>query len=160
MQEAYRPLCSKYSLCCANWVPPRGGPVWVPPQGVRVPPRGSGYPPGGSGYPPTGGSRYRVWVQVPPQGVRIPPRGGQSGYPPSGGSGPGTPQGGPGAPRGGDPGSPPLWTDRWMDGRTDACQNITFPRTPYAGGNKWVKLETRSESRWTITTAPLEPEDI
>ena len=22
-----------------------------------------------------------------------------------------------------------------MDGRTDACQNITFPRTPYAGGN-------------------------
>ena len=29
---------------------------------------------------------------------------------------------------------PPLWTDRWMDGRTDACQNITFPRTPYAGG--------------------------
>ena len=28
----------------------------------------------------------------------------------------------------------PLWTDRQMDGWTDTCQNITFPRTTYAVG--------------------------
>ena len=30
-------------------------------------------------------------------------------------------------------GTPPV--DRQIDGWTDACQNITFPRTTYAGGN-------------------------
>ena len=49
MQEAYCPPCSKYSLCCPNWVPPpRQG---TPP--ARVPPR--------PGYPP------------PPEPGRVPP---------------------------------------------------------------------------------------
>ena len=50
-QEAYHPPCSKYSLCCPNWVPPRPG---YPP--ARVSPRLdlSGYPPrlDLAGYPP------------------------------------------------------------------------------------------------------------
>ena len=136
-------------------VPPPGGvPGGVPEQ---VPPRGSRYPhqgyPGGylTGYPPRG-------VRVPPRGVPggvpdwVPPRG--SGYPP-GGYLTGYPPGGSGyPPRGGGPGTPPLphgilgnvakhygiWVpppvDRQIDGWTDACQNITFPRTTYAGGNK------------------------
>ena len=28
-----------------------------------------------------------------------------------------------------------------MDGRTDACQNITFPRTTYAGGKYWFQYD-------------------
>ena len=55
--EAYRPLCSKYSLCCPNWIPPPGG-------GYPDPPR--------SGTPPRGGTRSGT----PPGGVRVPPRGG------------------------------------------------------------------------------------
>ena len=35
-------------------------------------------------------------------------------------------------------GTPPLWTDRLMDGQT-RVKNITFPRTTYAGGNKEVE---------------------
>ena len=67
-QEAYRPLCSKYSLCCPNWVPPRGG-TRTPPGGVPGPPKGvPGQVPPGGGYPD-------------------PPRGGtQSGTPPGGGT--------------------------------------------------------------------------
>ena len=123
--------------------PPRGG-TWsgttpregtwsgTPHGGVtgQVPPLGGypvRYPPGGtqSGTPPGG-----YLVRYPPGGYPDPPGGTQSGTPPAAPwhSGKcckalwdmGTP--------------PPLWTDRWMDGRTDACQNITFPRTPYAGG--------------------------
>ena len=85
-QEAYRPPCSKYSLCCPNWVPPRPG---VPPP-VRVPP-GQGTPPArvppGQGtpqpwYPPSQGTPP---ARVPPL-VRVPP---QPGYPPSQGTPPG-----------------------------------------------------------------------
>ena len=227
-QEAYRPPCSEYSLCCPTRVPPRGG-TWPgyppggvqvppggvpdpgtppgyplggtwpgsPPGGVRVPPRGGGwgvpdpgtprgglgtplggtwpgYPPGGSGYPPGG-----YLTQVPPGGVWVPPWGGTwPGYPPGGTwpgypprvpprgvPDPGTPWGGPGTPLGGyltrvpppggsgyppaaswhsgkcckalwDMGTPPV--DRQIDGWTDACQNITFPRTTYAGGNNFT----------------------
>ena len=116
MQEAYRPPCSKYSLCCPNWVPPQPG---YPPAGyplARVPP-GQGTPWQGTplaGYPPRQGT--------PP--ARVPPH-------PPGWTWQGTP---PAAPwHSGkcckalwDMGTPP-WTDRLMDGRTDACQNITFP---------------------------------
>ena len=149
---------------------PPGGSTWAgyPPGGylTRVPPLGGVPDPGPPGggtwarYPPGG---YLTWVpppggyltRVPPPGgylTRVPPPGGRgtwAGYPPRGGTWPGYP-----------PrhclmafwemlqsimgyGYPPLWTDRWMDGRTDACQNITFPHTPYAGGNKtygWVLL--------------------
>ena len=111
-QEAYRPPCSEYSFC-----PGRGGgvPDRVPPLG------GPGTPPRGDLDPPRGGSGYPRGVWVPPGGSGYPPHCLMAfwemlqsimGY-----------------------GYPPLWTDRWMDGRTDACQNITFPRTPYAGGN-------------------------
>ena len=93
MQEAYRPLCSKYSLCCPNWVAPRPG---YPPGRVplgRVPPQ-AGYPPRqgtpGQGtplgrvppgrvpppvYPPPG---YPLWPGYPPG--RVPP---WAGYPPA-----------------------------------------------------------------------------
>ena len=134
-QEAYRPPC-KYSFCCPTRVPPPNS----PPGGCQAPPPG-GVPEGlpDPGTPPgtPRGGYLITWPGLPdpgtPPGGVYPPRGGflsrvpprrclmafwemlQSimgyGYP------------------------PPLWTDRWMDGRTDACQNITFPRTPYAGGN-------------------------
>ena len=130
--------------------PPQGGggtrSGTPPPGGVRYPPLGGvpGQVPGG--YP----------VRYPPPGVRYPPWGGYLGGVQSGtrgGTQSGTPQGGypVRSPPGGYPvryppppplphgilGNvakhygiwvpPPLWTDRWMDGRTDACQNITFP---------------------------------
>ena len=109
-QEAYRPLCSKYSLCCPNWVtPPRPG--YPPSQGTpparvptpaRVPPWGGTPRPG---YPPSQGTPP---ARVPPgQGTplaRVPPWPGypQPGYPP----GQGTPR--PGYPPW--PGYPPSWT--------------------------------------------------
>ena len=120
-QEAYRPPCSKYSLCCPNWVPPRQG---TPQPGyplARVPPQ-PGYPPS-QGTPPG---------RVPP--ARVPP---WPGYLPGW-----TWQGTPRLPHGirgnvakhyGIWVPPPVdrqidgWMDGWMDGRTDACQNITFP---------------------------------
>ena len=119
-------------------------PGYPPPPGGGVP--GSRYPPGGSQprYPPGGGTR----ISVPP------PRGGpRPRYPPGGVPGPRYPPGGGGYP---DLGTPPppgclmaFWemlqsimgygypppVDRQIDGWTDACQNITFPRTTYAGGN-------------------------
>ena len=115
MQEAYRPLCSKYSLCCPNWVPPhQGTPL------ARVPPR-PGYPP--ARIPPSQGTP--PWLDL-------------AGYPPLAGPGRVPPW----LPHGilGNVAKhygiwvPPLWTDR----RTDTCQNITFPRTMYAGGNKYL----------------------
>ena len=72
-QEAYRPPCSKYSLCCPNWVPPPGQgtpPARVPPSQstplARVPPsQGTphqGTPPArvappSQGTPPSGPGR-------------------------------------------------------------------------------------------------------
>ena len=70
-QEAYRPPCSKYSLCCPNWVPP---PARVPPRAgyplARVPPLAGylpwpGYPPG-QGTPPTGCPPLAGPGRVPP----------------------------------------------------------------------------------------------
>ena len=62
--EAYRPPCSKYSLCCPNWVPPQQG---TPPG--RVPPRQGtpqpGYPPG-QGTPPSQGTPWPGYPLPPP----------------------------------------------------------------------------------------------
>ena len=132
--------------------PPGGVPgPWYPPGGVP----GPRYPPGG--YPnlgPPGGTRTSVPrgggypdLGTPPLGggtrTSVPPRGG-SGYPPSclmvfwemlqSIMGYGYP--------------PPV--DRQIDGWTDACQNITFPRTTYAGGNNVLTSQmilTRLECR-------------
>ena len=154
-QEAYRPPCSEYSFCCPTWVPPQQGtprpglggyPTWVP--NGRVPPSWPrGYPAGGSlpGYPLS-------W----PRGYRTP----LAGYPPSWpGSTPPPPQ----LDLAGYPppgvclmefwvmlqsimgyGYPPVdrQIDGWMDRWTDKCQNITFRRTTYAGGNE--------ERRWLV----------
>ena len=76
-QEEYRPPCSKYSLCCPNWIPPwqgtppapqpgyppgQGTPLGrVPPSPARVPPR-PGYPP--ARVPPRPG--YPPWPGYPP----------------------------------------------------------------------------------------------
>ena len=86
MQEAYRPPCSKYSLCCPNWVPPQSWPgggylTWVPPwQGTpwqgppsRVPPQ-QGTPrqgPPWQGTPQQGTPQQGTlpgWVLPPPAG--------------------------------------------------------------------------------------------
>ena len=98
-QEAYRPPCSKYSLCCPNWVPPRPGyppgqgtPLARVPPSARVPPW-PGYPPSqgtpGQGTPGQGTPLARVPprpgyppARVPP--TRLPP---QPGYPPQAGPG-------------------------------------------------------------------------
>ena len=112
-QEAYRPLCSKYSLCCPNWVPPRGG--TGPPQGT---PQGGTRPP----WVPPGG-----WYQDPPgypRGYRdppVPPRGYQN--PPPGGTG--TPPGG-------------YWTPPPVDRQTPV-KTVPSRRTTYAGGNDRVR---------------------
>ena len=90
-QEAYRPPCSKYSLCCPNWVPPQAG--YPPGQGTplaRVPPR-AGYPLGRvpparvppRGYPP---ARVPPGQGTPRQGTppaRVPPQLDLAGYPPT-----------------------------------------------------------------------------
>ena len=101
------------------------------------------------GYPPGGGTK----VRVPPRGgVLDPPGGGTRTWVP--------PRGWSGYPPGGvpDQAPPPLshgilgnvakhygiWVpppvDRQIGGWTDACQNITFPRTTYAGGNNSTAL--------------------
>ena len=150
-QEAYRPPCSEYSFCCPTWVPPRGGGGYL----TGVPPRVPRSPRGGTwlGYPPGG-----TWPRYPPGGVPGPPQGGT--WPGTPGGVPGPPRGctWPGYPPGGVPDRPPpplphgilgnvakhygIWVpppvDRQIDGWTDACQNITFPRTTYAGG-KYVQ---------------------
>ena len=107
------------------------------------------YPPG-TGYlgypgqvPPQGGTQGGYLTWVPPGGV---PRGGtRVRYPPRGVPGSVTPPGGVRVPPAASWHSgkcckhygiwvpPPV--DRQIDGWTDACQNITFPRTTYAGGN-------------------------
>ena len=94
-QEAYCPPCSKYSLCCPNWVPPpswpgRGGTLlggyltWVAP--ARVPPiltwpggtwlgtPQPGYPPPGYPTPPTRvPPDQRTSHQGTPSPTRVPP---------------------------------------------------------------------------------------
>ena len=113
-QEAYRPRCSKYSLCCPNWVPPPPQPGYPPSQGTLP---GQGTPPAGS--PPSQGT--------PP--ARVPPQLDLAGYPPS----QGTPRQGTSPPARVPPQLPhgilgnvakhygiwvpPLWTDRLMDRR-------------------------------------------
>ena len=84
--RAYRLPCSKYSLCCPNWVPPQPG---YPPVGhplARVPPARvppwPGYPPGWTwqGTPPARDPPGWTWQGTPPAGPgRVPP---WPGYPP------------------------------------------------------------------------------
>ena len=115
-QEAYRPPCSKYSLCCPNWVPP---PARVSPQPgyplARVPP--SRVPP--ARVPPNQGT--------PP--ARVPPR---PGYPP----GQGTPlareppQAGPGR-------VPPPPAAPWHSGK--CCKALWDMGTPPCGQTDWWK---------------------
>ena len=89
--------------------PPPAGPGRVPPPPLDL----AGYPPNWTWYPP----QLDLAGYPPPAGPGTPPPSVcpmafwemlQSimgcGYPP-----------------------PPQWADRLMDGRTDACQNITFP---------------------------------
>ena len=80
-QEAYRPPCNKYSLCCPNWVPPPphpdqagGGVPWLgtlPGQGTppdRVPP--AGYPPPGCPMAFLGNVANALWdMGTPPPAV-------------------------------------------------------------------------------------------
>ena len=123
---------------------PPGQVQWGGTQG-GVPP-GQGYPqPGlmgetwggvpssgrGTPYPPSRGTPQVQWgvpeVGYPPAGV--PPSQVQWGYPRWG-----TPPPWHGYP------APQVWTNRRMDGWTDACQNITFPRTTYGVGNNFMKV--------------------
>ena len=100
MQEAYHPLCSEYSFCCPNWVPPcpdlAGGLPPHPDQagGGTLP----GYPPAGYPLPLAGHPRqgiplagYTPRQGTPRQGTlpsRVPPGQGNppwldlAGYPP------------------------------------------------------------------------------
>ena len=111
MQEAYCPPCSKYSLCCPNWVPTPPG---TPCQGIPPP----GYPPH-PGYPPGW-----TWQGTPPPGS-----------PPLAGPGRVSPRQLPHGILGNvdkalwDMGTP-LWTDRQTRVKT-----LPSRRTTYAGGN-------------------------
>ena len=145
-QEAYCPPCSKYSLCCPNWVTPPPVLTWLggyPAGGTqvgtplgRVPPHpdlARGYLPG---YPPGRVPPSRVPPgRVPPH--RVPPRQGTpqldlAGYPPGPDRVP------PRLPHGilGNVAKhygiwvPPLWTDRQTRVKT-----LPSRRTTYAGGN-------------------------
>ena len=115
-QEAYRPPCSKYSLCCPNLVPP---PARVPPQ---------------PGYPP---------ARVPPL-ARVPPSQGTPpwpGYPP----GQGTPPAGPGRVQPPPPDCPMAFWEMlqsimgygYPPPRCEQTENITFPHPSDAGGNNF-----------------------
>ena len=123
-QDAYYPLHSKCMLCCSTWgYPPLTWDLtWM---GVGVPPSciwGE--------YPADGGtpSQVRTW------GGYLYPRLGRGGTPTCW-------QGW---------GHPPVWN--WdlarahpppprVDRHTEACQDITFPRTPYAGGNNMARMD-------------------
>ena len=118
-QEAYRPPCSKYSLCCPNWVPPPGQgtpPARVPPL-ARVPPP-AGYAPC-QGTPP---AEYPPWQGTPP-----------AGYPPWQGTPQGTPpgQGTPlaGYPPQAGPGRvpPPYWLPHGILGNVAKHYGIRVP---------------------------------
>ena len=119
--------------------PPGGGGGGGTRTSVPPPPRG-GYPDLGT-PPPPGGGGGGTRTSVPPP----PPT-----SPPGGGGGGGTRTSVPPPPPPGclmafwemlqsimGYGYPPP-VDRQIDGWTDACQNITFPRTTYAGGNNFI----------------------
>ena len=91
MQEAYRPLCSEYSFCCPNWVPPHpdlaggGTQLGYPPSRVppaRVPPSWTwqGTPPAGPGrVPPLHQLLHGILGNVAKHyGIWVPPRCGQT----------------------------------------------------------------------------------
>ena len=88
-QEAYHPPCSKYSLCCPNWVPPPiltwgGYLTWVPPL-ARYPLAGSPQ----QSTPPSKVPPSRVPPgKVPPPPSRVPS---PAGYSPPGWTWQGTP---------------------------------------------------------------------
>ena len=148
MQEAYRPLCSKYSLCCPNWVPPWQGtpPSRVPPwQGIPQ----QGTPPPRQGIPPGRVPPSWTWQGTPPAGY--PPSWTWQGTPPPTGPGRVSPP----------PGYPPaapwhsgrcckaLWdmgtspcgqTESWKDRRVS--KHYLSRRTTYAGGKNHVNLES------------------
>ena len=130
MQEAYRPPCSKYSLCCPNWVPPHpdlvgGYLTWVPPR--------QGTPPT---HPPAGPGRVLPQQGIPRQGTppRVPPPAGPGRVPPSG------------CPMafwemlqsimgyGYHPPPPPV--DRQMEGQTHV-KTLPSRHTTYTGGNEY-----------------------
>ena len=134
---------------------PRSQGYPVPGQGLPHP-RSGGYPipgPGGGGYPiqtwdgvPPG----QTWDGVPPwpdlgwgiprarSGMGYPPARPGMGYPPSQTWVGVPPQPGLGW------GTPPTSVDRHIDW----CQNITFPRTTYAGGNNSVS--SNFPTKWGI----------
>ena len=47
-------------------------------------------------------------------------------------------------------GTPPASVDR----HTDSCQNITFPRTMYVGGNNY-KQDSQTETERSANTLPI-----
>ena len=113
-RKTYCPLCSKYSLCCPNWVTPP----------ARVPPK-PGYPPARPGYPPGQGTPRPGYppARVPPsQGTplaRVPP---WPGYPP----GQGTPPSRVPPPAG--PGRVPPPAAPWYSGK--CCKALWDTGTP------------------------------
>ena len=138
MQEAYRPPCREYSFCCAILAdPPLAGPD--PPHWLDLAPHwldltrpvGWTWPtPPLDWHPP----HWLDWSDPPPVGWTWPPPAGLTWPPPTGL----TPLLDWPPPRRLDwPDPPPV--ERQIYGWTDTCQNITFPRTTYAGGNKNMK---------------------
>ena len=113
-----------------------GTPSQVVGGGYPIPGLGRGYPiPGhGGGYPiPSLGRgvphpRSRGTYPIPGWGEGVPHQDLGWGTPPA--------RPGMGYPPRPEMGSPPASVDR----HTDWCQNITFPRTTYAGGNKVIQL--------------------
>ena len=47
--------------------------------------------------------------------------------------------------------------DRQIDGWTDACQNITFPRTTYAGGKNFVNQQAAADPGHVNKQAAADP---
>ena len=162
MQEAYRLPCSKYSLCCPTWVPPRQGtpPSRVPPsqgtpwqgtpwQGTPLP----GYPPSARVSPLAGPGRVPPLPGYPPsQGTpqaRVPPKPGYPlppGYPPSWTwqgtppplpAGPGRVRPPPAAPWHSGKCCKALWDTGTLPrcGLTNKVKLLPSRRTTYAGGN-------------------------
>ena len=79
---------------------------------------------GGGGVPP-----IWTWPVVSPGQVEYPslPAGPGWGTPPPCQLGYPPPTAGPGQGTPGQVGYPSLWTDGWLNGWTDTCENITFP---------------------------------
>ena len=136
--------CGGYFLVVYNYGEGGFTPPWIQPirPGWTLSlPRGVPHP----GYPP-----HQTWLGDPIPGQEVPHRGYPHqtwlGYPPSNlarvplpsAPGWGTPQ----LDLAGIPPPPAPHVDRQTDGRTDTCQNITFPRTTYAVGKKNQILRT------------------